>query len=114
DCAEGRMELAGQQLDPNSITQDLYVLTAIEDHVAPWKGAYQTTQVLTNAKTRFVLSSSGHIAGIVNPPSPKSSYWTGANDELPADADRWLAAAKQHQASWWEDWAEWIGARAGD
>ena len=114
DFAEGRMELAGQHLDPKSIDQDLYVLTAIEDHIAPWKTAYQTTQVLPNAKTRFVLSSSGHIAGIVNPPSPKSSYWTGADGELPYDPDKWLTRATAHQGSWWEDWAEWIGARAGE
>jgi len=112
DFAEGRMELAGQHLDPGSITQDLYVLSAIEDHIAPWKAGYKTTQVLPNAHPRFVLSSSGHIAGIVNPPSPKSSYWT--NDELPPEPDKWLARAKQHQGSWWEDWAEWIGARAGE
>jgi polyhydroxyalkanoate synthase len=111
DFAEGRMELAGQDLDPKAITQDLYVLSAIEDHIAPWKTAYATTQVLPNAKTRFVLSSSGHIAGIVNPPNPKSSYWT--NTELPPEPDRWLAGAETHGGSWWEDWTEWIGERAG-
>lgn len=111
EFATGRMELAGQRLDSTAITRDVYVLNAIEDHIAPWRTGYQTTKVLSSARARFVLSSAGHIAGIVNPPSPKSVHWT--NDELPPDPDLWLARATRHQASWWEDWAEWIGARAG-
>ena len=61
---------------------------------------------------RFVLTSSGHIAGIVNPPGPKRSHFL--NDELAADPDTWLAGATEVQGSWWEDWAEWIGERAGE
>ncbi len=72
--------------------------------------AYQTTQLL-GGKPRFVLSSSGHIAGIVNPPNPKASHWT--NDQLPADADEWLESAVLRRDTWWEDWAEWIAERAG-
>jgi polyhydroxyalkanoate synthase len=64
-----------------------------------------------DGRVRFVLSSSGHIAGIVNPPSPKSSYWT--NDELGPDAERWLEGATSHKGSWWEDWSAWIEERAG-
>jgi polyhydroxyalkanoate synthase len=109
----GEMELAGQRLDPRSVTHDLYVLNAVEDHIAPWKTGYATSKVLPNANVRFVLSSSGHIAGIVNPPSPKSEYWT--NDDLsPDDPERWLSLATKHQGSWWEDWTEWIAARAGE
>jgi polyhydroxyalkanoate synthase len=58
-----------------------------------------------------VLSSAGHIAGIVNPPNPKSSYWT--NENLPPDPEAWLEGATKHPGSWWEDWAGWIGERAG-
>jgi polyhydroxyalkanoate synthase len=112
DFARGRLELDGVLLRPESITGDVYILSAIEDHIAPWRAAYASTQLLANAAPRFVLSTSGHIAGIVNPPSPKSAYWT--NDELPAEPERWLAGATKQQGSWWEDWAAWIGERAGD
>jgi polyhydroxyalkanoate synthase subunit PhaC len=111
DFAHGRLALAGQVLRPDSITSDVYILSAIEDHIAPWHAGYASTRLLENATPRFVLSSSGHIAGIVNPPGPKSRYWT--NEELPRDPERWLEGATQHQGSWWEDWAAWIGERSG-
>jgi polyhydroxyalkanoate synthase subunit PhaC len=112
ELARGTMELAGTVLDPASITGDVYVLGAIEDHIAPWEGSYMTTQVLPNADARYVLSSSGHIAGIVNPPGPKGWHRTG--EEHPADPQEWLAASTSHDGSWWEDWAEWIAARSGE
>jgi polyhydroxyalkanoate synthase len=112
DFAHGRLELDGQVLRPDSIKSDVYILSAIEDHIAPWRAGYASTRLLENASPRFVLSSSGHIAGIVNPPSPKSHYWT--NDELPAEPERWLEGATKREGSWWEDWAVWIGERSGD
>ena len=111
DFAHGRLTLDGTQLDPQAIAGDVYILNAVEDHIAPWRTGYATTRVLTSAAPRFVLSSAGHIAGIVNPPNPKSAYWT--NDEVPADPEEWFAQATKHQGSWWEDWAGWIGERAG-
>ena len=117
EFAQGTLELAGEKLSPASIAADVYVLSAREDHIAPWHAGYATTRVLRNGsdghdgRVRFVLSSSGHIAGIVNPPSPKSSYWT--NDELGPDPERWLAGATSHPGSWWEDWSAWIEQRAG-
>jgi polyhydroxyalkanoate synthase subunit PhaC len=107
--ARGDMELAGTRLHLEDITADVYVLAAKDDHIAPWKSQYKTTQLLKSS--RFVLSSSGHIAGIVNPPSPKAAHW--ANAALPADPDAWLAGAVAHRESWWQDWATWIGERAG-
>jgi polyhydroxyalkanoate synthase len=111
DFAGGRLELDGTLLRPESITADVYILSAIDDHIAPWRAGYASTGLLSDASRRFVLSTSGHIAGIVNPPSPKSSYWV--NDELPPEPEQWLAGATKRPGSWWEDWAEWIGARAG-
>jgi polyhydroxyalkanoate synthase len=108
--ARGEMELAGTKLNLADVKADAYVLSAKEDHIAPWTAAYKTTQLLTG-NVRFVLSSSGHIAGIVNPPSPKSKYWT--NPDTPPDPKAWLAGADEHQESWWEDWATWIAERAG-
>jgi polyhydroxyalkanoate synthase len=59
-----------------------------------------------------VLTSSGHVAGIVNPPPAKRRrYWT--NDDLPADPEAWLAGADEHPGSWWHDWTDWIASRAG-
>jgi polyhydroxyalkanoate synthase len=108
--ARGEMTLAGAQLRLSEVTADTYLLSAKEDHIAPWKSSYAATQLL-GGHTRFVLSSSGHVAGIVNPPGSKRVYWT--NDETPPDPDAWLEAAAEHQGSWWHDWAEWIAGRAG-
>jgi polyhydroxyalkanoate synthase len=112
ELAQGKMELAGRRIDPKAIDGDFYVLGAIEDHIAPWKGSYLTTQALPNANHRYVLSAAGHIAGIVNPPGPKA--WHRIGDSYPADPAEWFAASEQHPGSWWEDWAEWIGERSGE
>ena len=100
--AQGEMELDGVRLNLDAVKEDAYILSAKEDHIAPWTAAYKTTQLLPG-KVRFTLSSSGHIAGIVNPPSPKSRFWTNA--KTPTDPKAWLAGAKEHEGSWWEDWA---------
>ncbi len=108
--ARGEMELVGRRLDLGDIGAEVYVLAAKEDHIAPWTSSYRTTQLLK--RVSFVLSSSGHIAGIVNPPSPKARHWT--NEALPPDPQVWLDGAACHEASWWEDWADWIGERSGE
>jgi polyhydroxyalkanoate synthase len=111
--ARGVMELAGQRLDLGRIDQDLYFLSAEQDHIAPWRSSYAGAR-LPAGNVRFVLSNAGHIAGIVNPPSPKSVHRVMESDQpLPADPTDWLAAATTHPRTWWEDWAEWIAARAG-
>ncbi len=110
--AQGRMELAGQRLDLSTVDQDLYFLAAEQDHIAPWRSSY-TGARLPAGDVRFVLSNSGHIAGIVNPPNPKSRHYVGASSDLPANPDKWLSDATMHPITWWEDWAEWIGKRAG-
>ena len=111
--AKREMELAGQPLDLGTVDQDLYVLAAEQDHIAPWRSSYKGA-LLPKGATRFVLSNSGHIAGIVNPPNPKSRHWVGADGELPADPDTWRQQAIEHPSTWWEDWAAWIGERAGE
>jgi polyhydroxyalkanoate synthase len=112
--ARGVMELAGERLDLAKVDQDLYFLSAEQDHIAPWKSSYAGAR-LPAGNVRFVLSNSGHIAGIVNPPSPKSIHHVLEGDKpLPADPAVWLAAATIHPVTWWEDWAAWIASRAGD
>ncbi len=108
--ARGNMELAGTQLQLGQVSADAYILSAREDHIAPWRSTYATAHLL-GGENRFVLTSSGHVAGIVNPPNTKRSHWT--NDSLVPDPDAWLAAAEQHQGSWWPDWSKWIATRAG-
>lgn len=110
---EGKMELAGERLDLGAVTQDAYVVSAEADHIAPWRSVYKGLRHL-GGTTRFVLSNSGHIAGVVNPPSPKSKHWFGEGDVLPESADDWRDDAGEHKASWWEDWTPWIAERAGE
>ncbi len=110
--AEGTMTLRGTELDLGDITADTYILAAEQDHITPWRGSFSTTRLLSGAKVRFVLSSAGHIAGIVNPPSPKAWYRT--NNRLPKKPETWLKNSALHEGTWWEDWAEWIGKRSGE
>ena len=109
---QGKLELAGQRLDLSTVNQDLYFLAAEQDHIAPWHSSYKGAR-FPAGDVRFVLSNSGHIAGIVNPPNPKSRHWVGATPELPQDPEEWRATAVMHPVTWWEDWATWIGERAG-
>ena len=98
----GGITLAGVPIDLSKVTMPTYFVSAIEDHIAPWKTTYAGPQLLAG-KSRFVLSGSGHIAGMINPPAAnKYGYWT--NDKLPDTPDAWLAGAKQHEGSWWTDW----------
>jgi polyhydroxyalkanoate synthase len=105
------MSLAGTRLRLEDVTAPAYVLSARDDHIAPWTSAYATTQLL-GGKVRFVLSSSGHVAGIVNPPTSRRKHWT--NEALPAEPEAWLAGATEQAGSWWQDWADWIAPLAGD
>jgi polyhydroxyalkanoate synthase len=111
EFARGEFEIEGQKLVPGKVDIDTYVLSAVDDHIVPWVAGYKTTQLL-GGQSRFVLSTSGHIAGIVNPPSPKAKHWT--NDARPADPLQWKDSAQLQERTWWEDWAEWIGARGGE
>jgi polyhydroxyalkanoate synthase len=110
--AEGNLNVLEETLALSSITADHYVVAAVEDHIVPWTSSYRTTQ-LVKAPTRFVLSSAGHIAGIVNPPNPKARLWVNDGD-TPTDPAAWLSSATELPASWWEDWQVWIGDHAGD
>jgi polyhydroxyalkanoate synthase len=107
----GGITLAGVPIDLAQITIPTYFVSAIEDHIAPWKTTY-SGPLLVSGKARFVLSGSGHIAGMINPPSAmKYGYWT--NDKLPASPDAWLAGAKQHEGSWWSNWRAWLDPHLG-
>ena len=108
--ANDQMECNGLRLMASEISNDTYIVAAVDDHIVPWRSSYRTTQ-LFKGDCRFVLSSSGHIAGIVNPPNPKSKLWT--NDDLPPSPDAWLAKATEHRETWWNDWLNWVVPRSG-
>jgi polyhydroxyalkanoate synthase len=109
----GGVVLAGVPIDVTQVDTPTYILSTREDHIAPWKTTYATSQ-LFSGPVRFVLGASGHIAGVVNTPARnKYGYWVGAEGEHPPSADTWLAAAEHHQGSWWPDWNRWLGQHAG-
>lgn len=110
--AKGELELAGQRLDLNRVSVGSYFISAERDHITPWEAVYAGARLM-GGNVRFVLSSSGHIAGVVNPPNPKSRHWVGAANRLPDDPKVWRQQAVTVAASWWEDWAPWIASHAG-
>ena len=110
----GALELRGVPIDLAAIHAPLYQVGAEDDHITPWRQTFRIGGHVTGEK-RFVLTSSGHILGIVNPPvtPPKRHFRVGRAHRGQA-ADAWLAGAQRHEGSWWEDWAEWLGARCGE
>ena len=108
----GGMTLNGVAIDLRAIKVPVYFVSAMEDHIAPWKSTYNGPRLMSGP-ARFVLGGSGHIAGMINPPAAKKyGYWT--NDALPESADDWLSAATQHQGSWWNDWRAWVTPYLGE
>ena len=94
-------------------TLDTYAVGAGKDHIVPWDAAWRITQ-LFGGKVRYVLASSGHIAGIINPPGGKGTYWTNEIDPAPATAEHWRQTAARHDGSWWTDWTAWLVERSGE
>jgi polyhydroxyalkanoate synthase len=108
----GRLVCCDVPVDLGEIDVPTFVYGSREDHIVPWQGAYESTQLLSG-ELRFVLGASGHIAGVINPPSKgKRSHWTG--DSLPEKADDWLAAATETRGSWWPQWTQWLAGFAGE
>lgn len=94
------------------MTADAYVVGGVADHISPWQATYRSARLLGSKDNRYVLSTSGHIAALVNPPgNPKASYQTG-----PVDADdpqEWLESSQKFTDSWWPDYANWLAERSG-
>lgn len=107
----GGITLADVPIDVSKVSLPTYFVSAVEDHIAPWKTTYAGPHLL-GGKSRFVLSGSGHIAGMINPPAAKKyGYWT--NETLAATPDEWFDRAKQHEGSWWNDWLGWLKPHLG-
>lgn len=104
--------MLGTPIDLSTITVDSYVTAGVTDHICPWQACYRSTQLL-GGKSRFVLSSAGHVASIVNPPSnPKASFWSA--EDTPERAEAWHSIAEKVPGSWWPDFSHWLHARSGE
>ncbi|HEY3776508.1 MAG TPA: class I poly(R)-hydroxyalkanoic acid synthase [Rhizomicrobium sp.] len=109
--AKGRLVMGDVKLDLAKVKVPIYLQSAREDHIAPYRSVYKTTQ-LVGGPVRFILAGSGHIAGVINPPAAKKyQHWT--NDKLPPKIEDWLAGAKEHIGSWWPDWEAWLAPLSG-
>ena len=106
----GGISLDGVPIDLRKIKTPSFLLSTREDHIAPWRSTYAATQ-LYKGPVKFVLSASGHIAGVVNPPGGKYGHWE--NDKNPPTPEEWLASATAQPDSWWPQWEHWISHYAG-
>ena len=107
----GALVIKGVPIDARNIRQDVYAVGMEQDHLVPWKAAWRITQ-LVGGSARFVLSGSGHIAGVLQPPSKGKGY--RASDKRAKSASAWLEGAEFHQGGWWADWVEWLKPRSGE
>jgi polyhydroxyalkanoate synthase len=116
----GAATLLGSPVDLAAVDTDTYIVAGVADHLCPWQSCYRSTQLL-GGDVRFVLSTSGHIASMVNPPDNPKAKFQAAPDPVPgraapgnpADPQEWLAAAQTVPTSWWADYAAWLADRSG-
>ncbi|WP_211103981.1 PHA/PHB synthase family protein [Skermanella pratensis] len=110
----GKILLGGVPIDLGRIKLDIYAVGAEKDHIVPWNSAWRITQ-LTGGKVRFVMATSGHIAGIINHPAGKKGSYSVLEGEKPAESpEKWLEAAERNDGSWWSDWNRWLVDHSGD
>ena len=112
EFAEGTFELMGETLSLKDVDVPVCSIACETDHIAAWKDCYRGVQQMGSRSKQFIVSESGHIAGIVNPPS-KKKYGHYTNDDLSLPADEWLETAKFNEGSWWPVWEKWIAKRSG-
>lgn len=111
---EAGLEVDGLKIDISKIETPCFVLATQEDHIAPWRSVYPTTQLL-GGEVEFVLGGSGHIAGVINPPSAtRQKYGYRTAGAYPEEAEKFLKSSTQHDGSWWPYWADWVEAKDGE
>lgn len=112
----GALHIAGHDLDLTRVKSDLFILGGVTDHITPWRACYRSTQLFGSKSVEFVLSQSGHMQAILNPPgNPKAKYFkAGKKGQPPASVDKWLEGAAEVGESWWPYWMEWLQTRSGD
>ena len=108
----GEFEVAGHMLDMSKVKADAFIVAGLTDHITPWKACYRTAGLLGSKSVEFILSSSGHIQSLLNPPgNPKAKMFR--NPKIEPTADEWAAGATEEAGSWWPVWGEWLKARSG-
>ena len=112
EFAKGEFELFGQKLSLRDVDSPLCAIACETDHIANWQDSYRGVQQMGSRSKKFILAESGHIAGIVNPPS-KEKYGYYLNPDLKAAPEIWQAHAEHFAGSWWHDWASWLKKRSG-
>ena len=105
-CKPGGVTIDGVSIDISKVDIPVCFVSAVEDHIAPWKSTYSGAK-LFSGDVRFILGGSGHIAGIINPPAA-GKYGYRVTDELPADPEAWAAEAAVNEGSWWPEWDRWV------
>lgn len=110
--SDSAVEFMGNVVDLSQVTQDAFMVAGVTDHITPWKACYRNVH-LFGGDTEFILSNSGHIQSLLNPPgNPKSLYFV--NSEKPHSADDWVAEASKVEGSWWPRWDAWLAERSGE
>jgi class II poly(R)-hydroxyalkanoic acid synthase len=109
----GAMEVLGSPVDLGAIDLDAYVVAGLNDHIVPWENAYRGARLL-GGDTRFVLSTSGHIQALINPPGPNSKSSFRVSHDLPADPETFVECTPVSSGSWWPDYVAWLQERSGD
>ena len=108
-----KSNMVGHAVDLTKVDNDLFILAGVTDHITPWKACYRSTQLFGSKNIEFVLSQSGHIQAILNPPgNPKSKFFRSGK-ALPPTPDEWMGTVAEHTGSWWPFWMEWLKARSG-
>ena len=108
----GTLSVLGTPVDLGKVDVDIYVLAGLSDHIVPWENAYRGALLFGRA-ARFVLSTSGHIQALVNPPAPGTRASFRMDDARAVEAEAWLADSPLHQGSWWPSYVDWLSARSG-
>jgi polyhydroxyalkanoate synthase len=111
----GKVTVAGHKVDLTKAKQDLFVVAGVTDHITPWKACYRATQLVGSENVEFILSQSGHIQALLNPPgNPKAKYYRSPK-RPPASTDEWMmGGAAEHAGSWWPHWKDWLIAHSGN
>jgi polyhydroxyalkanoate synthase subunit PhaC len=111
--ATGMGEALGTPLALGKVDRDAYVVAGQTDHITPWQACYETTRLQSGSST-FVLSTSGHIQALVNPPGGRKASYRLNDDGAGLDPEDWLDGSTEHPGTWWTHWTEWLAERAGD
>lgn len=112
---QGEVEMAGHKIDLSKVTSDMFILGGVTDHITPWMATYRSTQLFGSKDVTYVLSQSGHMQAILNPPgNPKAKYYVQKKPgKLPPTAEEWLKGTEEVAGSWWPFWMEWLQKRSG-